>query len=264
MTLSNRAALLDELWMMDSALALKRDVRERLERVYPQGHDRVIIAINNYATSLLRLTQNADAERGFREAHAMSLRLHGPMYYFSLVTLSNVGRAQFAANNAAAAETTFRRVLETALASLGGEHPFISQTWFHLGRAVAAQGRSREALALLDSSLTLAQKVLPPSHPRSADVRYVQGSIYLADGRLAAADTALREAATWRRANLNAKDPDVADAIVLLARTLKKKDGAARRAEIDGLYAEAIERLQPTNLRVSMVAELKREAAALW
>jgi serine/threonine-protein kinase len=262
--LSNRAALLDGQWKVDSALALKRDVRERLERVYPQGHDRVLIAINNYASTLLQLSEHAEAERGFRDAHAMSLRLHGSSNFFSLVTLFNVGRAQFAAKSPAQAETTFRSVLKTARASLGDQHSFISHSWFYLARSLAAQGRSREALALLDSSLALAQKALPPSHRLRADVRYVQGSIYLADGRLGAADSASREAMTWRRANLNEKDPDVAHAIVLLARTLKKKDGAARRAEIDALYAEAIERLERTNFEAATVAELKREVAALW
>jgi tetratricopeptide (TPR) repeat protein len=262
--LSDRASLLDQQWKTDSALALQRDVRTRLERVYPQGHDRVVIAINNYASTLLRLADNAQAERGFREANAMSVRLHGPAYYFSLVTLSNVGRAQLAANSPVSAETTFRSVLKSALASLGDEHPFVSQTWFNVGRSVAAQGRSREALVLLDTSLALAQKVLPPTHRRRTDVRYVQGSIYLTEDRLAAADSALREVVTWRRANLNEKDPDVADAIILLARTLKKKDGATRRPEIDSLYAEAIERLQRTNLRAATLAELKREVAALW
>lgn len=264
LALGNRASLLDERWELDSAEVLKEEVLARMRRFYPEGHDRVVIALNNLAFGRLLAGDWVRAERGFAEATAMVERLHGAGYPFALVTRNNQGRALLLGGRAAEAESTFRAVLASVQRSLGPDHPYVTMARLFLGRALGAQGRAAEALAQLEAASSLAERVLPPTHPRLADLKVARGEVLLGAGRVREAEPLLRAALEWRRAHLTPRDPETAAAAALLARALAglsergDRSAAALEQEAQALLAEAVERYRRTGLR----PEQQREAEA--
>jgi tetratricopeptide (TPR) repeat protein len=266
--LGNRATLLEERWDLDSSRVLKEEVLAQLERIYPGGHDRVIIARSNAAFSQFLLGKAAVAESGFASANALAVRLHSAAHPLAIVTRNNIGRAQLLDGRAARAESTFREVLANVHAGVGDGHPYASMARLHLGRALGALGRTREALATLDAALTQAVKVLPPTHPRAAEIKAATAEVLLAAGRWGEAEVVAREAHAWRRENLPPIDPAVADAAVLVARSLAEGDSVealspGRREEVRQLAADAIARYRRVPAREREIGRVD-SMLAVW
>ena len=253
LALGNRATLLDERWELDSARVLKEEVLARMRRIYPNGHDRVVIALNNLAYGLLLAGAWEPALRGFAEAAAMTERLHGTDYPFALVIRNNMGRALLLGGHAVQAESTFRAVRAAVRERLGADHPYVGMASLALGRALAAQGRAVEALATLDGTLDQALRLFPATHPRATDVRALQGEVLFSLDRLAEADSVLRLALAWRRHHLAPRDPDVAATALLLGRVVARRAEAsgdpALQGEATTLLREAAERYARTSWR---------------
>jgi tetratricopeptide (TPR) repeat protein len=264
--LGNRAALLEERWELDSSRAMKEELLPMMQRIYPGGHDRVVIALNNVAFSQLLLGNAAAAESGFARAQALAVRLHAPGHPLAVVPLNNVGRARLLAGKTASAESTFRRVIDQVRASLGHGHPLASIGWLGLGRALGAQDRHQQALAALDSADAIARGALPPTHPRAAEVAVAKGEVLLSAGRPAEAESVARPALEWRRLHLTARDPGVADAAFLVARAMVASDraagrGATRAAEVEALCTEAATRYGMLPSRADRRAEVDSSIA---
>lgn len=263
----NRAALLEERWELDSSRVLKEELLPLLQRIHPDGHDRVIIATNNLANSWLLLNQFAKAESGFASALALGRRLHGPAHSLSIVPLNNVARSRLLDGRAAAAESTYREALAHTRSGLGPRHQTASQSWLGIGRALGAQGRHVEALAAFDSSLAIATEVLPPTHPRVSDIALARGEVLIAAGRPAEAERVLRPALSWRREHASALDPIVGESAWLVARAVVARAGdgitAAERAEVESLGAEAERRYGAIPSRAAKRDEV-RSTLARW
>lgn len=266
MALGNRGTMFEERWELDSGRVLKEEVLRHFERIYPQGHDRVIIARSNHAYSYLNLGMAAVAESGFTIANTLANRLHGPAHPLAVVTRTNIGRAQLRAGQPVRAESTFRGVIADVRAGLGDDHPSASMGRLGLAMALGAQRRAREALAALDTSLAIAQRSLPPTHPRTADIAFERAKILLAAGRLAEASAAARAAWTWRREHLNERDPGVAEVGFLLARSLAQATAVpakSERDEIEMLCADAASRFARFEFRARERAEVD-SALRVW
>jgi eukaryotic-like serine/threonine-protein kinase len=257
LSLGSLASRLQSRWELDSAIALAEDVLRRQRRVYPAGNERVATATNNLAFYKMQLGDYAAAEVSFREAHDMAERLYGASHLTTLILLNNVGRALVLGGKPADAEVVFGRVLY-GLRTLGRDHPYTGQALQWLGRSYEAQGRSMAARGVLDSALALAQR-LPPQHPRTAEVRVALGTVALRDRRFADAESHLRWALAWRTKHLDARDPLIAEAALLLARC-RAEQGA--RAEAESLFTAGIQRLEANRYRVRQAAAARSELAS--
>jgi serine/threonine-protein kinase len=244
-TIANRAATLGERWELDSAQVLKAELLPLLRRINPEGHDRVIIAINNLAFGHFQLGNAAAAESGFADAHAMALRLHGPTHPLAVTPLNNIGRARVLAGRPVQAESTFRASLKAIRAGLGPTSNPATVAWLWLGRSLGLQGRHAEALAALDSAAAIVAARTPAS-ARSAEIGVARAEVLFAASRFAEAEAAIRPALESHRERLAPRDPAVADAAVLLARVLIAQSAAAldsaRSAEVATLCEEALAR----------------------
>ncbi|MGQ0648442.1 MAG: protein kinase domain-containing protein [Gemmatimonadaceae bacterium] len=258
LSLGSLASRLQTRWEMDSAIALAEDVLRRQQRVYPRGHERVATAMNNLAFYRMQRGDHSSAQAGFRDAHEMILRLHGPKHLTTLILLNNVGRALVLGGKPAEAEGIFPRVL-AGLRSVAPNHPYTGQALLWLGRALEAQGRLAAARNALDSALVLSRS-LPPEHPRTAEVRVALGAVDLRDKRFADAESHLRWALAWRTRHLEPRDPLIAEATLLLARG-RAEQGA--RSDAESLYTAGIRRLESNRYRAGHAAAARSELA-MW
>ncbi len=262
-TLGNRASLFAEQWELDSARALQSALLQALRRIDPNGHDRVVIALNNLAFTYLRLGEPARAESGFAEAHAMAARLHGPAHPLAVIPLNNVGRARVLAGRAAAAESVLRRSQQLIRQGPGPDSPTATTAWSWLGRALAVQGRVREALAMHDSAAATARRRAPQAPPPT-DVSVARAEALLLAGQAAAAEQEVRPALQRQRETLSPRDPAVADAAVLLMRAMlaqaadRSPVAEPRRQEITRLADEALTRYRALPARARQVAEVEQ------
>ena len=143
---SNLAITYDALGRIDEALSLRRDVYSRHAKHYGEEHVRTLIAVNNYAQSLVDLQRFKEAKSLLRKTIPVARRVLGESNHLTLSMRSVYALALYRDDAATLddlreAVTAFEDSERIARRVLGGAHPL----------TVDIGGALREARAALSA-----------------------------------------------------------------------------------------------------------------
>jgi len=258
--LLNQANIKDAIGHFDSAVAVYRQVVDRFKAVYPDGHERVIIGLNNLGYSSMDMGDFDAAARTFEEAQSVALRVLGPDHFTTLIVTNNRGRVAIRAGRPREAAVHLAGALATARRVLGPEHPWIAVPLGLLGQADVVLGQAVRGQARLDSALRRARETVGPDHPRVADLEFALGNLLVDRGNPVEAEPLLRHSLEFRRRQLGAFDPDVGAGAMALGRARMARGATG---EADSLLAEAIRRLRLRPFRPTELARAEQLMAEI-
>lgn len=217
-----------------------REVLELSDRLYPEDHEQVSIAVNNYALIQHDLGRYEAAEPLYRRAAELELRLGGEDARQGItranwaLLLIDLGRYREAA--AVCQEVLTHR-------EQGGpvDPVSVADALEYLAMALQGESRLAEAEAAARRSLTLRERHLRPEDRDIARSRNLLGAVLRDRGALDAAEPLLRSALADRRRLLGPDHAEVAGSLEDLGDLLVAR---ARYAEAETTFAEAARILQ--------------------
>jgi eukaryotic-like serine/threonine-protein kinase len=212
-----------------------REALEITDRLYPESHPEVSIALNNYALVQTDLGRYEMAEPLYRRAAELERRLGGEDAR-QAVTRANWAFLLIDLGRYSEAAAICREILAAREGAVPPRPVAVADILEYLAMALQGEGRLAEAEAAARRSLALRERHLRPEDRDIARGRNVLGAVLRDRGALAAAEPLLRGALADRRRLLG---PDHAEVAVSLEDLGDLLVARARLAEAEAAFAEA-------------------------
>ena len=217
-----------EMGLLDEAIELLERAVELRRELYPLGHPRLAVALNDLASGLYYQKRYAEAEALLRESLELRRRLDAKPLQVAraLNNLASTLKQQSKLDDAA---ELYEEALAIREATFGSDHPSVAVSLYSLGSLRWDQGDPAAAEPLLRRALAIYGSAYGEDHTRVASVLSTLGRVLHARGEYTSAADSLRRAVEIRRRLLGEGHPRVTVVEEVLATVLA--DAAAVTAE---------------------------------
>ncbi len=206
-TLSNLAAIYDELGLFDQAEKLYRKALNIHEQAFGSRDLITARTENNLATLLSARHRNQEAETLYE--HALDTRKHllGLVHPDTATTLNNLAALYASQRKYEDAETLYTQALEIDRKTLRATHPNIANSLNNLAALYTAQDRYKEAEPLYREALLIRESTLGLHHPSTAISLNNLAELYRRQGYLSEAKALLKRAVDIVKTTLEETHP---------------------------------------------------------
>ncbi|GLC33902.1 hypothetical protein PLESTB_000816200 [Pleodorina starrii] len=200
------------------AMESARACMELRQRLLGTEHPDTATSINIFASCLMNMGNEAQAEPLYRQALELRQRLLGPEHLDTLSVMYNLGSCLCSLGKNEEAVAIQRQTLEISRRVLGLQHPDTPRALSSLAICLDNQGLSTEAETLHRQALEMYQSVLGPEHPYTVLKIIILASFLHKNGQPGEAVLLYREALELQQRVLGPNHPSTLWTASLLVR----------------------------------------------
>ena len=209
---------------LDQALALGREIVQRVRTLHGDEHPRVAVALGNLGQVLQRAGRLDEAGEAHRQALAIDEATRGPDHPETSLSLNNLGAVHLQLGEHDKALPYLERALQIREAVFGPDSTQLLSALQNLGEAQRGIDRHEASVASFARVREITERALGPDHPRMALVWLDLGITAFEQGDYEAALSSYERALALRESVSGPDDPATAVARYNVAEALERLD----------------------------------------